>query len=195
MHEKIPSFVGSSCIHLSYESAACFTFDSSALLCSRSSGEKEKSYDGVYIVLMSFMLKIGTGGALPGSSQFTAAVRAKRNEACKTFLSSSSPLADYDSETRKLAAFAKEEKIFHKQNPMIFEPGDPRIAVAIAEMKFDPHEAFKPRPDSELEFLDPVELEVEHFKRYIYYSSITSQHIIQTDERHLAVLFTFSGFW
>ncbi|EJD76071.1 hypothetical protein LOAG_16904 [Loa loa] len=112
--------------------------------------------------------KIGTGGALPGSSQLTAAVRAKRNEACKTFLSSSSPLADYDSETRKLAAFAKEGEIPHNQNPMIFEPGDPRIAVAIAEMKFDPHEAFKPRPDSELEFLDPLELEVEHFKRVLW---------------------------
>ncbi|VIO87184.1 Uncharacterized protein BM_BM7746 [Brugia malayi] len=112
--------------------------------------------------------KIGTGRALPGSSQLTAAVRAKRNEACKTFLSSSSPLANYDSETQKLAAFAKEDEIFHSQSPMIFEPGDPRIAVAIAEMKFDPHEAFKPRPDSELEFLDPLELEVEHFKRVLW---------------------------
>uniref|UniRef100_A0A915PMT4 Uncharacterized protein n=1 Tax=Setaria digitata TaxID=48799 RepID=A0A915PMT4_9BILA len=112
--------------------------------------------------------KVKTDGALPGSSQFTAAIRAKRNEACKTFLSSSSPLADYDSETRKLAAFAKEDEVFHNQNPMIFEPGDPRIAVAIAEMKFDPHEAFKPRPDSELEFLDPLELEVEHFKRVLW---------------------------
>ncbi|CAG9531657.1 unnamed protein product [Cercopithifilaria johnstoni] len=112
--------------------------------------------------------KIGTDGALPGSIQLTAAVRPKRNEASKTFLSSSSPLADYDSETRKLAAFAREDEIFHNQNPMIFEPGDPRIAIAIAEMKFDPHEAFKPRPDSELEFLDPLELEVEHFKRVLW---------------------------
>ncbi|KAK6110910.1 hypothetical protein QQG55_41555 [Brugia pahangi] len=112
--------------------------------------------------------KIGTGRALPGSSQLTAAIRAKRNEACKTFLSSSSPLANYDSETQKLAAFAKEDEIFHSQSPMIFEPGDPRIAVAVAEMKFDPHEAFKPRPDSELEFLDPLELEVEHFKRVLW---------------------------
>uniref|UniRef100_A0A8R1XWX1 Uncharacterized protein n=1 Tax=Onchocerca volvulus TaxID=6282 RepID=A0A8R1XWX1_ONCVO len=112
--------------------------------------------------------KVETGGALPGSSQFTAAIRSKRSEACKTFLSSSSPLADYDSETRKLAAFAKEDEIFRNQNPMIFEPGDPRIAVAIAEMKFDPHEAFKPRPNSELEFLDPLELEVEHFKRVLW---------------------------
>ncbi|EJW83598.1 hypothetical protein WUBG_05492, partial [Wuchereria bancrofti] len=112
--------------------------------------------------------KIGTGKALPGSSQLTAAVRAKRNETRKTFLSSSSPLANYDSETQKLAAFAKEDEISHSQSPMIFEPGDPRIAVAIAEMKFDPHEAFKPRPDSELEFLDPLELEVEHFKRVLW---------------------------
>ncbi|OZC10270.1 hypothetical protein X798_02577 [Onchocerca flexuosa] len=112
--------------------------------------------------------KVETDGALLGSSQFTAAIRSKRSEACKTFLSSSSPLADYDSETRKLAAFAKEDEIFRNQNPMIFEPGDPRIAVAIAEMKFDPHEAFKPRPNSELEFLDPLELEVEHFKRVLW---------------------------
>ncbi|KAM3725694.1 Uncharacterized protein ACO02O_02542 [Dirofilaria immitis] len=112
--------------------------------------------------------KVRTSGVLPGSSQFTAAIRAKRNEACKTFFSSSSPLADYDSETRKLAAFAKQDEIFYNQNPMIFEPGDPRIAVAIAEMKFDPHETFKPRPDSELEFLDPLELEVEHFKRVLW---------------------------
>ncbi|KAL3982579.1 hypothetical protein ACH3XW_47705 [Acanthocheilonema viteae] len=112
--------------------------------------------------------KIETGETLPGSSQLTAAFRAKRNEASKTFLSSSNPLANYDSETRKLAAFAKEDDIFHNQNPMIFEPGDPRIAVAIAEMKFDPYEVFKPRPDSELEFLDPFELEMEHFKRVMW---------------------------
>lgn len=117
---------------------------------------------------MSFMLKVGTNGVIPNSIQNTTAVCTKRNEESRTFLSSSSSLADYDSETRKLAAFAKEDEIFHNQNPRIFEPGDPRIAFAIAEMKFDPHEAFKPRPDSELEFLDPVELEVENFKRYVY---------------------------
>lgn len=121
---------------------------------------------------MLFILKIKIGGAYPGSVQFTNAVR-PRNKASKTFLSSSNPLADYDSETRKLAAFAKEDEIFRNQNPMIFEPGDPRIAIAIAEMKFDPHEAFKPRPDSELEFLDPLELEMEHFKRYVGDFSVT----------------------
>ncbi|VDK80066.1 unnamed protein product, partial [Litomosoides sigmodontis] len=112
--------------------------------------------------------KVGTSGVLPGPIQNTATVCQKRNEESRTFLSSSSSLADYDSETRKLAAFAKEDDFFHNQKPRIFEPGDPRIAVAIAEMKFDPHEAFKPRPDSELEFLDPVELEVENFKRALW---------------------------
>lgn len=107
-------------------------------------------------------LKIKSGGTSPGSSHLTAVAYAKRDEASKTF-SSSSPFADFDSETWKLAVLS--DGIPKKQNPMIFEPGDPRIAAAIADMKFDPNEVFKPRPGSELEFLDPLELEVEHFKR------------------------------
>ncbi|VDM46539.1 unnamed protein product [Toxocara canis] len=84
-------------------------------------------------------------------------------------LAAPSPLATYESETKMLAAVAEQDSVFAPtQNPMIFEPGDPRIAAAIASMKFDPHETFKPRPDTELEFLDPFEQEIEHFKRVMW---------------------------
>lgn len=114
--------------------------------------------------------------ALPGSSQLTAAVRAKRSEARKAFLSASpSPLANYEFETKMLEAVAAEDSVFPSRNPMIFEPGDPRLAAAIASMKFDPHETFKPRPDAELEFLDPLELEIEHFKRVMWEAENSTQ--------------------
>lgn len=114
----------------------------------------------------------------PGSSHFTAAVIAKRNETRKAFLSAApSPLTNYDLEAKQLTADVGNNSLFPLLDPVIFTPGDPRISSAIAAMNFDPHETFKPRPDSELEFLDPLELEIEHFKRYVYFEKIFAEKL------------------
>ncbi|VDK47322.1 unnamed protein product [Anisakis simplex] len=87
-----------------------------------------------------------------------------------TAVPAANPLATYESETKMLAAVVEQESAFIPvpQNPIIFEPSDPRLAAAVASMKFDPHETFKPRPETELQFLDPFEQEIEHFKRVMW---------------------------
>lgn len=96
-----------------------------------------------------------------------AAVGENKEEGQKICLSASNTLADYESETRNLEAVAKQDGIFQDNKPMVFEPGDPRIAKAVAEIKSDPLEVFKPRPESELNFLDAIEVELEQLKRFV----------------------------
>lgn len=103
-------------------------------------------------------------------------MRTKCGETCSAFVPLSSvtaapnPLATYESETKTLAAVAEQNNVFSPAlHPMVYEPGDPRIAAAVASLQYDPHETFKPRPENEVQFLDPLEQEIEYFKRLDYF--------------------------
>uniref|UniRef100_A0A9J2NZD8 EF-hand domain-containing protein n=1 Tax=Ascaris lumbricoides TaxID=6252 RepID=A0A9J2NZD8_ASCLU len=114
-------------------------------------------------------------GSATNSSQVNGEMRTKCGETCSAFVPLSSvtaapnPLATYESETKTLAAVAEQNNVFSPAlHPMVYEPGDPRIAAAVASLQYDPHETFKPRPENEVQFLDPLEQEIEYFKRVMW---------------------------
>ncbi|VDN03297.1 unnamed protein product [Thelazia callipaeda] len=117
--------------------------------------------------------EIKTNDAFPGSSDFLTGVCEERNNVGVQSRPSLSFLADYDSETQKLAALARDDS-FYCQQPVIIKPGDPRIA----KINLDPQETFKPRPEDDLNFLSPVELEMEQLKRILWDDQIAKPRTV-----------------